>query len=189
MEIIDKQATIDWCKKRNILLSSSNKIQVSFNNKKCIKVDLLIYPLRIIYLALVLTDLLNKENDKDNFEGGLICITQTDIVGPPIETIGLTVINRLRGVDEIKTLEKFPGNLFTNEESLNTTIFFYNTMIFAWDSFWLPESGEYFVFKSHDDNIYIFSKDPGNLKNIISILQQEKFDITEIDIPDYLLRK
>jgi hypothetical protein len=58
---------------------------------------------------------------------------------------------------EHKPLIERPGQLFDSSEAIALQSFFILPVLFSWDAYLAPESGEYFIFNSHDEFVYVVS--------------------------------
>lgn len=58
---------------------------------------------------------------------------------------------------EHRPLVERPGQLFDSSEAVALQSFLILPVLFSWDAYLVPESGEYFVFNSHDESVYVVS--------------------------------
>ena len=68
------------------------------------------------------------------------------------------MLERMRtACGEHKPLIERPGHLFDRSEAIALQSFLILPVLFSWDAYVAPESGEYFVFNSHDESVYVVS--------------------------------
>jgi hypothetical protein len=74
------------------------------------------------------------------------------------ERAGMFMIEQMRAArGEHKPLIERPGQLFDSSEAIALQSFFILPVLFSWDAYLAPESGEYFIFNSHDEFVYVVS--------------------------------
>jgi len=75
------------------------------------------------------------------------------------ERAGMYIIQQMRGAcGERNPLIKTPGHLFQRSEATALQSFLILPVLFTWDAYLVPQNGEYFVFISHDEVIYVVSR-------------------------------
>jgi hypothetical protein len=184
MKILNRNETNKWCIERNVQVDSGVPKANIFNDE-CIELEFPNYPSRFVYLSWVLVDMYANE-ESTTFSGGLVSITMYGLETFPMEDIGFRVIDRFRNEKSKSTIEEYPSHLFSKEEKIDAAISLFDTMNFGWDSIWLPISGDYFVFKSHDDIIYLLVRNSEDLKYFFTELEELKFKVKIVKTPSLL---
>jgi hypothetical protein len=74
------------------------------------------------------------------------------------ERAGMFILEQMRAAHgEHKPLIQKPGQLFDISEAIALQSFLILPVLFSWDAYFAPESGEYFVFISHDESVKVVS--------------------------------
>ncbi len=72
---------------------------------------------------------------------------------------------------EHKPLIEKPGQLFDSSESIALQSFLIIPVLFSWDAYLAPQNGEYFVFNSHDESVYVVSGSQQTHERLFADLQ------------------
>jgi hypothetical protein len=72
---------------------------------------------------------------------------------------------------EQKPLIEKPGQLFDSSEATALQSFLILPVLFSWDAYLAPQSGEYFVFNSHDEFVDVVSASQRTHERLFQDLQ------------------
>ena len=155
MQFFTQQETYDWLGKTPFSLRSGQN-DLSFPNGStfCLRFEL---PAKIYRVSNFVNFLLPYE------EGSLSCrsllwLTDWGIWNEIHERAGMFMIEQMRiAQGESKPLIEKPGHLFDRSEAVALQSFLILPLLFSWDAYLAPESGEYFVFNSHDEFVSVVS--------------------------------
>jgi hypothetical protein len=136
-----------WCQARALKVTADRYLHYEPDNPHCFTLGLEEKPSRVIALA----DYLVPTWEDVPFQGALLWIRERGVWGDYSEKAGEMIVQQMRlAKGESEPLEKRPGHLFGPDELFEMHSYFVVPMLFGWDAFVVPESGDYFVFVSHD---------------------------------------
>jgi hypothetical protein len=88
------------------------------------------------------------------------------------ERAGMFMLEQMRAAHyEHKPLIEKPGQLFDSSESIALQSFLIIPVLFSWDAYLAPQNGEYFVFNSHDESVYVVSGSQQTHERLFADLQ------------------
>jgi len=153
-----------WCQERGITLRDAGDrlTRLSYDGGHPVGIELAVLDKasRILPLGYVL--LMTGVEDERAFPGGLLWLVGWDIWSESFERVGWRLIDRLRGVDEPQrssSLSEAPAQLFGPQEIVDAQAFLLEPMLFQWDGYYVPNSGDFFVRLHHDEGILIVPRD------------------------------
>jgi hypothetical protein len=136
-----------WCEARALKVTAHMYLHYEQESTHCFTIGLEYKPSSIIGLA----NRLVPTWEEAPFAGALLWIRERGIWGDHSERTGGTMIHQMRlAQGQRATLEVSPAHLFGPDEVYETHSYFLIPVLFGWDAFLIPESGDYFVFVSHD---------------------------------------
>jgi hypothetical protein len=136
-----------WCEARGLKVTADRYLHYDPGSSSCFTVGLEEKPSSLIGLA----DRLIPTWEDVPFEGALLWIRERGIWGDYSENTGAVIIGQMRAAKgERAPLEERPGHLFGPDEVYEAHAYFLIPVLFGWDAFLIPESGDYFAFISHD---------------------------------------
>jgi hypothetical protein len=153
MQFLTEQETHAWLGKTPIIIQRE-KNDLSFPTPFCFKLEL---PTKIYRASNFVNFLLPYE------QGSLSCrsllwFTDWGMWNKVHERAGMFMLEQMRSArGEHKSLFERPGQLFGSSEDIALQSFLILPVLFSWDAYLAPESGEYFVFNSHDESVYVVS--------------------------------
>lgn len=167
MNALTSQEARDWCKDRLISISADGF--PSYDDTKVgFTIDLPEQPFRLTALAAWLL----PESAEVPFQGALLWMKEWGIWAEHSEEAGMKIIEALRSVrGETRPLEDAPAMLFGPDELRDLHAFFIQPLLFGWDAFMVPATGEYFAFNSHDEFIWIETKTEETRKKLMNWLK------------------
>ena len=153
MQFLTQQETYDWLGKTPLIVQRDTN-DLSFPTGFCFKLEL---PTKIYRASNFVNYLLPYE------QGSLSCssllwFTDWGMWNEVHERAGMFMLEQMRAArGEHKPLVESPGQLFDSSEAIALQSFLILPVLFSWDAYLAPESGEYFVFNSHDESVYVVS--------------------------------
>jgi hypothetical protein len=170
---LDETGVADWCAKRGIQLRRGpSGTELSFDGANhCLIVRVPESGLRCVALAYVLL-MASVREDESEFKGCLFWLREWEIGSPQLDRVGHTVLRSLRAArGEAVSWHDAPGELFGPEEVGEANAAFVQPLIFDWDAYLVPSSGEYFVFSYHHEHLFVVSPTKSKLDEIGRSLQ------------------
>jgi hypothetical protein len=147
MRFLTTDEAKNWCQARGLKVTADRYLHYETDSPYCFTVGLEEKPSRVIALA----DYLVPTWEDVPFQGALLWIRARGVWGDYSENTGAMIVEQMRlAKGESEPLEKRPAHLFGPEELLQMHSYFVVPMLFGWDAFVIPESGDYFIFVSHD---------------------------------------
>ena len=147
MKFFTREEAKSWCEARGLKVTVDRYLHYDPESSSCFTVGLEEKPSSLIGLA----DHLIPTWEDVPFEGALLWIRERGIWGDHSEKTGDVIIEQMRlAKGERAPLEERPGHLFGRDEVYETHAYFLIPVLFGWDAFLIPESGDYFAFISHD---------------------------------------
>jgi len=155
MQFLSQQQTYDWLGKTPFSVRPDRNV-LSFPKGPnfCFKLEL---PTKIYRASSFVNYLLPYE------EGSLSCpsllwFTDWGMWNEIHERAGMFMLEQMRAArGEHSPLIETPGLLFDSSEAVALQSFLILPVLFSWDAYFAPEKGEYFVFNSHDESVYVVS--------------------------------
>jgi len=136
-----------WCQARGLKVTADRYLHYEPDSPHCFTIGLEDKPSSLIGLV----DRLLPTWEDVPFEGALLWIRQRGIWGDHSEGTGEAMIGQMRrSKGEQRSLGELPGHLFARDEAFEAHSYVLIPMLFGWDAFVVPESGDYFIFISHD---------------------------------------
>jgi len=136
-----------WCEARGLQVTPDRYLHYELDKSHCFTVPLEEKPSRVIALA----DYFVPTWAEVPFEGALVWIRERGIWGEYSETTGSMIVEQMRLANgEREPVETRPGHLFEPSELVQMHSYVVVPMLFGWDAFVVPQSGDYFIFVSHD---------------------------------------
>jgi hypothetical protein len=143
-----------WCEKRSISVSENRFLHYG-DLKLGFTIELPEKPYRLPAIAAWLL----PDSEEAPFQGALLWVREWGIWAEHTEEAGMKIMEALRQAHgETRTLKAAPAMLFGPEELRDLHAFFIQPLLFGWDAFMVPASGEYFAFNSHDEVICLVTK-------------------------------
>ena len=147
MKFFTTDESKSWCQARGLKVTADRYLYYEPESPLCFAVGLEEKPSSLIGLA----DHLIPTWEDVPFEGALLWIRQRGIWGDHSEKTGAVIIDQIRlAKGERESLEERAGHLFGRDEVYDAHAYFLIPVLFGWDAFLIPESGDYFAFISHD---------------------------------------
>jgi hypothetical protein len=147
MKFFTMEEAKGWCRARGLKITADRYLRYELDNAHCFTLGLEEKPSRVIALA----DYLVPTWDDVPFRGALLWIRERGVWGDYSEKTGAMIIQQMRlAKGEGESVERRPVHLFGSEELIEMHSYFVIPMLFGWDAFVIPESGDYFIFISHD---------------------------------------
>lgn len=155
MRILADEAVRKWCEGKAIRVDAQRTLQVE--GGRAIEITLPEGPSRVIALAYALLELGFEEGS--GFQGALHWVTGAGFWGSYSESVALKILDQMRlAYGESQPFSDARGHLFQAVEALDAQAFLTHSMLFGWDAYLVPASGESFTFTSHDEVVYFVAK-------------------------------
>lgn len=147
MRFLTTEEAKSWCQERALSVSANQYLRYNHDSQHCFTVGLEIKPSRVIALA----DYLIPTWEDVPFQGALLWIREWGVWGDYAERAGAMIVKQMRlAKGERAPLEERPGHLFGPDEVFEMHSYLLIPLLFGWDAFVVPKSGDYFIFVSHD---------------------------------------
>jgi hypothetical protein len=156
MQFLTQQEIYDWIGKTSLVVRPErNDLSFPKDPTFCLKLEL---PAKIYRVSNFVNYFLPYH------QGALSCpsllwFTDWGMWNEIHERAGMFMLGQMRATNgEHKPLIEKPGQLFDCSEAIALQSFFVLPVLFSWDAYLAPESGEYFVFNSHDESVRVVSR-------------------------------
>ena len=169
MHFLTQQETHNWLGKTPLSVQT-NRNDLSFPTAPtfCFRLEL---PTKIYRVSNFVNYLLPYEQASLSCRS-LLWFTDWGMWNDVHERAGMFMLEQMRAArGEYKPLIEKPGQLFDNSEAIALKSFLIIPVLFSWDAYLAPESGEYFVFNSHDEFVYVVSKTKETHERLLQNLQ------------------
>jgi hypothetical protein len=154
MQILSTSECSAWLGERGIDLSATEYPLVS--HSKAYEFEIAGDARQSLHLAYLFSDL-----ERTSFRGGLLMFREWNIISPGLNRIGRQIVRRtlaLPSMDDDDASTPPPVVLEACEATLVAALLL-QAMIFMWDAFYVPTSGDFLIFVSHDEVAYLAAKD------------------------------
>jgi hypothetical protein len=153
MQFLTQQETHEWLGKTPLIVRRDKNV-LSFPTTFCFKLEL---PTKIYRVSNLVNYLLPYKQDSLSCRS-LLWFTDWGMWNEIHERAGMFMLKEMRAaLGEHKPLIERPGQVFDSSEVIALQSFFILPILFSWDAYLAPESGEYFVFNSHHESVYVVS--------------------------------
>ena len=120
---------------------------------------------------LALTDVV--EYGEEQFAGALLWLQRWEIWSASIDRAGYVLLEGIRSVSgQSVPLGSAPGHLFQQGEFSRAHACLALPMVFQWDAHYIPVSGEFFVFVSHEGYLELTTQNERLHRDTLGRLQQ-----------------
>jgi hypothetical protein len=164
MQLLADDEVIDWCSRRGIRgEQTSISSRLTFGNGESHR--LRVVPVdnahRVVGLAHSLLMRDTPDYDEAQFPGALVWLTRWEIWSESIDGAGFTLLNGLRSaVRQAPSVDYAPGHLFASGEFAQAHACLVLPMLFQWDAYLIPASGDFFALLSHHGHVELTGRNP-----------------------------
>jgi hypothetical protein len=125
--------------------------------------------------------------EKNTFDGGILMFREWNIGSPGLNSIGHQIVRRMLRLHENETHTEMPLPiaLEASEAALMPALLL-QAMIFGWDAFYVPNSGAFLLFISHDEVAFLATKESYFSEDVS--IQVERLSTGTVITPYYLSR-
>ncbi len=180
MRVLSANECSDWLYERGIGLSPRNYPLVR-------EPEVLEFPIphhagELVALAYMFGDM-----EKVARGGGILVIREWSIGSPGLDALGHETVKRMLGMNggEVDTDQPLQVELDGSESALVASLLL-QSMIFGWDAFYVPASGAFLIFVSHDEVAYVAAPNPAFGEDVS--VQFERLSVGTVATPYYLLQ-
>jgi hypothetical protein len=155
MDCLNTENCLKFCKDHSIEILDGKFLR--FADQSC-AIEVLIPKLTLKAMTFAYS-LLKYDEEEKKFQGALLWFKDWDIWGESVEEPAMKLWQsiRLAHGEKAPFIEK-PGHLFGAEEFLDMHALFSLPLLFGWDMYLIPDHGDYFIFVSHDEVLYIVTR-------------------------------
>lgn len=163
MPLLSDEEASTWCHDRGVLTDGPQlSVRLGFpsNTAKRIRIRLPDDCIATVGLGyvLLLSEIPNYE--EKNFRGGLVWLRRWAIWSESIDRVGYALLDGIRATSgHISELDSAPAQLFKDGELVHAHAALSLPMLFQWDAHYVPATGEFIVFVSHEGHADIISGD------------------------------
>jgi hypothetical protein len=134
-------------------------------------------------LALGYVLLASAGDSEEDFPGGMVWINEWDIWSESFERVGWRTAQGLRGGTGAPSLREAPGHLLASEEFVDAQALLLLPMLFQWDSHFVPSTGEFFVYMSHEGPLLIVASDRAVCDRLFARFEEGEWNPRERPAP------
>jgi hypothetical protein len=155
MQFLTQQETHDWLGKTPLTIRPDrNDLSFPKGPTFCFRLEL---PAKIYRVSNFVNYLLPYKQGSISC-GSLLWFTDWGMWNEIHERAGMFMLEQMREAQgEHKPVIQKPGQLFDSSEAIALQSFLILPVLFSWDAYLAPQSGEYFVFISHDESVKVVS--------------------------------
>lgn len=188
MHLFTSEEAIAWCAERGIKLDPDLGLHYGSAPKRRLDVTLpngvqgLLYAARSL-ARLETRGLYASEQYQQEFAGCLLWVTGHGHWSPATEQLGAHIFNRL-GVHagRAATLDQYPARYFASADLIAAEASILQPLLFQWDAYVIPETGNYIATISHDGSIRgIIARTPDILSAVKDVFAE--FDVHDAFLP------
>ncbi len=183
MELLTSASAKAWCEAKQLFVRREDlaRPRLQFDEgAHAIRIPVPASALHAVALAYVIIMTGVIDDDERNVDGGLIWMVDWDIGSDTHERVGLSLLSAMRGASGGDVLER-PCQLFCENELavLHTALAL--PLLFQWDAFFVPISGEFIAFASHDGFVDLTFRSRSAADEARNRFQQGKWELVATD--------
>lgn len=155
MKLLSLTDVTVWTEERELAVVGARGLRLAYEGGHPVGVEIPAPNTTQRLLALGYVLLASAGGGEEDFLGGLLWLNEWDIWSESFERVGWRIAQRLKGVEEAPSLGDAPAHLFTSHEFIDAQALLLLPMLFQWDAHFVPSSGEFFVYTSHEDRLLV----------------------------------
>jgi hypothetical protein len=144
-----------WGQERGLCVVGTRGLRLAYESGHPIGVEIPAPTTTQRLLALGYVLLASAGEGEAEFPGGLLWLNEWDIWSESFERVGWRIAQRLRGIAKVPSLRDAPAHLFGPDEFIDAQALLLLPMLFQWDAHFVPSSGEFFVYASHEERLLV----------------------------------
>lgn len=185
MQLLDIAAVTEWTKRHSIVIDGNTLMYADGRDYRCIEIRRPSESTRRLALAYSLLMTGTVDDDEASFEGCLLWLTDYAIWSPTFERVGLRLLDVLAPGSEhaIGRIVAFEAHEIIDAQSVLTLC-----MLFEWDAYLVPRSGEFIAFISHDSPVQVAARTPRLFEAFFERFDNEHWQARERKCTESLVR-
>jgi hypothetical protein len=172
----------EWSRSRSIAIGDAPDAALSYEggHPQSFEIEIPRDALRILAFGYILAT--NGTGDDAGFRGGLLLMRAWDSWSESFERVGAHVVESLRGASMVGRAEA-PAQSFEVHEIVDANAFLLQPMLFQWDAYRIPTSGDFFVRMSHHSRANVVVRDRALFESLFERFEQGDWDPHECGAP------
>mgnify|MGYP001311035624 CR=1 FL=1 len=172
IQLLTGEAAAAWCRARGLVVGGllpSNRLSFGLEPRLGFRTPLTESAISLMSLAYVLLMSLVPDDDERRFPGGMLWLQEWDIWSETTERVGHLIARSLRGEEgSIESLQDRPAQLFGVSQITEAHAAFAIPLLFQWDAHFVPTTGTYCCFTSHDGHLDVYARDAEMLDCLVT---------------------
>lgn len=186
MNTLENHEVFRWAEQRGIVFDRNGRSGFLTTSRSCVLIRPPTDFTRVAFLSYSLLTLLSQ--NEDEFGGAVLWLQEFDTEDAPINRVAGAVWRDLRAANgERRPLRETHGHLFGRNELWEASAFTFLALGFHWNLYLLPESGEFFIYKHHDEAIYVVGRTEDITQRLLHDLEPGAWTPRRQECPWYLL--
>lgn len=160
MRVLTEEQAQQWCEARGLdVIVSSGRASVRYRTGSArIRLPSKGTCVESVQLATALLMTGVADDAEENFAGVLLWFQDWDIWSETTERVGWRIVQALRGGPRSPSIASAPGQLFEPGDFVDAQAMVAQPLIFQWDAYLIPASGDFVARLSHDEGIEITAR-------------------------------
>jgi hypothetical protein len=185
VQSLDSGAVATWSERRSIVVDGNALSFANGRDYRCVEINRPSDATRRLALAYSLLMTGVPDDDEGKFEGCLLWVTDYAIWSPTLERIGIGFLDLL-----IPEPARAAGRtvLLSAQEIVAAQSILSLCLLFDWDAYLVPNSGEFIAFVSHDRPVQVAARTPRLFEAFFERFDDEPWQARERKCTDSLLR-
>jgi hypothetical protein len=185
MHVLQSAEVGRWSQLRRILADESTLTFADGRDYRCVEIQRPPEAARRLALAYSLLMTGTPADDEEQFDGCLLWLTDYAIWSPTFERIGLRFLESLAaGIPESGA----GARLFGATDFVDAQATLSLCLLFEWDAYLAPNSGEFIAFVSHDGPVHVIARTPAHFESLFRRFDNDSWHGRERKCPDSLIR-
>jgi hypothetical protein len=185
VQSLDIAAVAEWTRRRSIVVHGNALTYGDGCDYRCIEIRRPPEATRRLALAYSLLMTGTADDDETRFEGCLLWLTDYAIWSPTFERVGLRLLDAL-----VPSSEQTAGRIlvFDARELVSAQSVLTLCLLFEWDAYVVPHSGEFIGFISHDNPVQVAARTPRLFEAFFERFDNEHWQARERKCTESLVR-
>lgn len=162
MKLLSDDRALEWCRDRGIHGEGSiPRTFLRYDGGSSERIQLRMHADAIAQVGFAFSSLLAETpSDSDaTFHGGLVWLRRWNLWSESIDAVGYRLLDGLRDAREgVPSLNEAPAHLCLEEDFVTAHSLLALAVLFQWDAYYVPSSGHFLIFVSHEGTVDILSR-------------------------------
>lgn len=177
MHVVDSDLARRWCEDRGIIVTMDGHVPRLRYSAPAHHVVAHVEHSAVRAVAMMRSLLLADSNNEPDgtFQGGLLWFREWAIWSAAIDEIGVYIVEALRGNGG--DLDAYPAQEFGATDLRRALAALLQPLLFQWDAYFVPTSGQHFIFISHESTIQIDAIHQATIDRMVAQLENGSWPV------------